>query len=215
MKVRSALVLASLAAAALVLAFQGGKSLFINGKRSAKPPIVRGSETYVPLSALKAAGAGVTVERNKISIQFTPPAGRDERPYVEGMIDEYVSNEAFRIKVSNIQPISNPFGTGGNGFSADIEVRNLLNKPETLHGAGIDGPRLIDSVGNSLDPTMTSFPGRNQLLEPGGSFTNTVKFGPTQPGMQVRNAAKIIFNFRPGGKPKAYKAIRISLIPIK
>ena len=212
MKRRVLLGLAVAASAAAVFALQGGRTLFINGKKSAKPPIVKGSETYIPLSSLKAAGAGVTVERNKISIQFTPPTGRDERPYVEGMIDEYVSNEAFRIKVSNIQPISNPFGTGGNGFSADIEVRNLLDKPETLHGAGLDGPRLIDSASNSLSPTSSSFPGRNQLLEPGGSFTNTLKFGPTQPGMQVRNAEKIIFNFRPFGKPKAYKAIRISLI---
>ena len=141
MKARSALVLASLAAAALVIALQGGKALFINGKKSAKAPIVKGAETYIPLSALKAAGAGVTVERSKISIQFAPPPGRDERTYVEGLIDEFVSNEAFRIKVTNIQPISNPFGTGGNGFSADIEVRNLLEKPETLHGAGLDGPR--------------------------------------------------------------------------
>lgn len=211
MKAKPALILATLATAALVLAFQGGKTLFINGKKSAKPPIVKGAETYIPLSALKAAGAGVTVERNKISVQFAPPAGRDERPYVEGMIDEYVSNEAFRVKVTNIQPISNPFGTGGDGFSADIEVRNLLNKSESLHGAGLDGPRLIDSAANSLSPTSSSFPGRNQFLEPGGSFTNTVKFGPTQPGMQVRNAEKIIFNFRPMGKPKAFKAIRIMI----
>jgi hypothetical protein len=198
---------------AIVMASQGGKSLFVNGRKSSMAPLVKGAETYIPLSALKAAGAGVTVEKTRISIQFLPPAGRNERDYVEGVLGEFVSNEAWRVKVTNLQPIENPFGVGGRGYSVDVEVRNLLPKAESMHGSGLDGPRLIDAAANSLNSAGSSFPGRYQKLEPGGSFTNTLKFGPTSPGVDVKEAAKIVFDFRPSGKPKTFGAIRIALIP--
>jgi hypothetical protein len=207
------LLLALTAGAAAAMAVQGGKALFVNGKKSSVAPIDKGKETFVPLSALKAGGASVTVEGSKITVQFGPMAGRDERPYIEGVLGDYVQNEAWKIKVANLQEIVNPFGTGGKGYTLDVEIRNLLSKSDSMHGSGLDGPRLIDVAGNSLAVTMGSFPGRNQVVEPGGSFTNTLKFGPTSAGVEVKAAEKVIFDFRAMGKAKAYKAIRIKLNP--
>jgi hypothetical protein len=207
------LVLGLAALAACALALQGARALYVNGKKSSKAPIVKAGETYVPLSSLKAAGAEVTVAKDRISIVFLPPAGRNERGYVEGLIGEFVSNEVWRIKFENVQEIVNPFGTGGKGYSVEMEVRNLASTVQTLHGTGLEGPRLIDSAGNSLSPADSSFPGRYQPLEPGGALRNTVKFGPTGPGVNVQAASKIVLTFRNVGKPKPYTAIRVQLQP--
>lgn len=73
------------------------RPLFVDGAKAQLLARADGEEVCIPSSALRAAGAGVTITEERVALQFVPLKGMEEQPYVEGIIGEYVSNERLRF----------------------------------------------------------------------------------------------------------------------
>lgn len=188
----------------------------MNGVKAQLPARVDGEEVYVPGSALKAAGAGVTVTDERVSLQFVPLKGMEEQEYVDGIIGEYVSNDEWRIKVVSIEQIPDPFNARGGrrGYAVTLEVRSLRSSPGSLHGTGYNGVQLLDEQQNRLSLADSSFTDRYTTVQPGGSFTNVLRFGNAQGGAQsFGEPSKLVIQFRSTGGRQVLKPIRINLRP--
>src|SRR5690349_14813795 len=75
------------------LAFLPFWALMINGKTVQTAPIQQSDEVYIPLSALKAAGAQVTMTDGKLSIRFLPvTGGANQIDAIEGDRSEWLFN---------------------------------------------------------------------------------------------------------------------------
>ncbi len=197
----------TLGAGALLLQ-SAEKPLFVNGMKSSVAARVEGEEIFVAASALKAAGAGVTVTEDRVSIQFVPLKGMEEQEYIDGVIGEYVSNERWRFKVHSVEPIPNPFTGRGPGVKLTLEVRYLGERPASLHGTGLDYLQVLDEGDRRMQ--AVAFDDRFKTIQPGGSFTVELKFGNAAEGFT--SAKKLIIQFRAFGGPKL-KPVRINLRP--
>lgn len=201
---------ASLAVAAVLLQ-SPERALFVNGSKAQLPARVEGEEVYIPGSALKAAGAGVTITEERVSLQFVPLKGMEEQQYIEGILGEYVSNEEWRFKVVSVEEIADPFTGRGKGLAVTLEVRNLRSTPASLHGTGYSAMQVLDEEQNRMSLADSSFTDRYSNVQPGGSFTNRLRFGNAAAGFG--EPAKLIIQFRDWGGRKALKPIRINLRP--
>ncbi|MER3412799.1 MAG: hypothetical protein C4341_00885 [Armatimonadota bacterium] len=201
---------AGLAAGAILLQ-SSERSLYVNGAKARLPARVEGEEVYIPGSALKAAGAGVMVSEERVSLQFVPLKGMEEQQYVDGIIGEYVSNEEWRFKVVSIHEIADPFTGRGKGLAVTLEVRNLRSDSASLLGTGLDIVQVLDARQNRMSLADSSFRDRYSRIQPGGSFTNVLRFGSAPAGFG--EPAKLIIQFRGSGGRKALKPIRINLRP--
>lgn len=192
----------------IAAAFLAPKALYVNGAKSTKPIIEQGGEVYIPVSALSAAGADVNVNATRVSVQFKPVKTKMEQEYVEGVLDEWVSNGVWRFRVSNVKPLAeNPIGTHGNGFSVDFEARTTSTKMVQLAYSGVLGVQLLDSDERRGAVTGNSFPGYMADIQPGGGFKNTLLIG-SDGGETLKDAAKLIIQF-----DKPLKSVRINLKP--
>ncbi|HVL40241.1 MAG TPA: hypothetical protein VM328_12700 [Fimbriimonadaceae bacterium] len=204
-------VASSLILLATAWAWQAVPSLFVNGKKSQKPPIVQGDETYVPLSALRSAGADVTVTDKNVSIQFIPPKGQGQLDAVEGVIGEFVANEVWRVKVHSVEQAPNPFFARGKGYKVTLEFRNITNRAESIHGSGAVVV-VVDDAGKTLNFADRSFD-RYNSVPPGGGIKSDVLFGDVaSPTAAVGEADKVLITFQNRGRTPP-KNIRIFLRP--
>lgn len=202
-----ALSLLGVAVTLVAFAALAPKALFVNGKKSAKTPIEQNGEIYIPASALSAAGADVAITPTRVSIQFKPVKTQNEQPYVEGVLGEWVTNGIWRIRVTNVTKIENPFGTGGTGFALDFEAKNTSSKMAQMAYSGVLGLQLLDSGDQRMANTSVSFKDYYSDIQPGGGFTNHIEFGADAPGgAEAKDAAKLIVQF-----DKPAKSIRIDL----
>lgn len=199
-------LLAGLALTAIAVAALAPKTLFVNGKKSAKTPIEQNGEVYIPASALSAAGADVAITGDRVSVQFKPVKTQNEQEYVEGVIGEWVSSGAWRIKVSNLEKIENPIGSGGDGWAIDFEAKNTSSKTVQMAYSGVAAVQIVDSEDHRFAPVSTSFDGYYADIQPGGSFKNRLLLGGDN--VTSKEAAKLIVQF---AKPD--KSIRINLKP--
>lgn len=193
-----------------VMALGGApKTLWVNGKKSAKPLLEQGGEVYVPVSALTAAGAEVVLGADRVSVQFVPVKTQNEQEYVEAIIGEWVGNGTWRFRVSNVAKIENPFGTGGQGFALDFEVRNAGSAMAQIAYGGVLSLQLLDTSDVRMAVTSDSFKSYYADMQPGGSAKDRLLFGfPDPGGAAVKEAAKLIIQFE-----KPLKSVRINLRP--
>jgi hypothetical protein len=193
-----------------LLAFQRAR-VFINGKET-QEVLVSGGKTYVSVGSLREAGAVVTVSGNRVDIQFEPMRGRLQGDMFEGRIGEWLSNGTWRVRVSKVEPISNPFGPGP-GFAVTVEFRNLTRQTISLNGTGFDGFQLLDDQGNKLSVAASGDYDRvyNSIVQADG-FTAVLRFGdPNNQLSEVGKPDKLLILFRPWGGQPALKGFRIFL----
>lgn len=152
MKLRWTLVLAGLAAgAAFALAQSGGLSILVNGKSVPGKSLVSKGQTYVPISALKAAGATVSTAGGKLSITFATPAagGANQVAAVEGGINDWLFNGIWRFRVTSVAPLEGD----RPGWKVGVELRNGTKLDNfALSGSGFDSLSLIMADGNAIKP---------------------------------------------------------------
>ncbi|MEX2242763.1 MAG: hypothetical protein WD716_02840 [Fimbriimonadaceae bacterium] len=211
MNKRAALVIAPVLCAVAISAHQTF-SLFVNGaKLGSADFVVANGKTYVSTDALAKAGAEVTKGAGQLSVQFVPNVGRMQADGVQGLIGEWVSNETWRIRVSELKEITNPFGRGP-GVSLKIEVRNLTPRSLSMHGSGIDQVQLFDSEGNQLAFADSSFSGRYTAIPQAGGFENVMRFGDTSNKLtKLGKPDKLLILFRNAGAGKPLPNFRIML----
>jgi hypothetical protein len=183
----------------------------ING-RETQDVLVSKNKVYVSVEALRKAGAVVSQSDNQIDIQFEPLRGQLQGDMFEGRIGEWLSNGTWRVRVSKVEPISNPFGPGP-GFAVTVEFRNLTRQTISLHGTGFDNFQLQDDQGNRLSVAAGGDYDRvyNSIVQ-GSGFTAVLRFGDRHNQLeQLGQPDKLLILFRPwGGKP-ALKGFRIFL----
>lgn len=192
---------------------QTQRALYVNGKKSTVAPIEQGGETYVPVSALKEAGADVTTTEDRVSIQFTAPRTQTQVDANEGVLGEFVANEGWRFKVTKVDGAINPFVGRGPGFKIAFEARNVSDKAQSLHGSGLDSIELVDKEGHLLTVSGNSFKDRYSSVPPAHSIWNDLVFGdPRGAATNLAAADKLLITFKPMGGKKL-KNIRIFLNP--
>lgn len=185
-------------------------SLVVNGKAVPDGVVTKNGKTYVSLAALKAAGAEVLTNESKITVNFSPPAGRNQVDAVEGKLGYWLENNLWRVKVSSVTAGDNPFGRGP-GMVAEVEFRNLSKKPMAPFASGMDKIQLIDDQGHVLNFSQQSFRQFFRDVAPGGSITETLRFGDQQGVIDSVGAGdKLMIFFRVSGGKKA-KDFRVFL----
>lgn len=163
----------------MVLPQQPQSGLTINGKASVTAPIRQNGEVYVPLSALKAAGAQVTTSENKLSIRFLPyEGGSNQADAVEGNANEWLFNGIWRVRAIKVEPMTDPFDGNKPGYAVTLEVRNGAKKAVSMFATGAQMPQLVDVDGTALKVDEGAWQTRAQMKEllPGGSLTATIPF---------------------------------------
>ena len=207
---KASLMLVSVGLVAIAVANLFAPSLVVNGKSVADGVMTKNGKTYVSLSALKAAGAEVLSTSSKITVNFSPPAGRNQVDAVEGKLGYWLENNLWRVKVNSVTTGDNPFGRGP-GMVAEVEFRNLSKKPIAPFASGMDKLQVIDDQGQVLSFQQQSFKQFFRDVAPGGSITETLKFGDQQAVINSVGAAdKLMIFFRVSGGKKA-KDFRVFL----
>jgi|YNPBryulayer2012_1023412.scaffolds.fasta_scaffold02394_3 hypothetical protein len=188
---------AALLAAGLVLG--NAVVVFVNGVRTTDVIVSKG-KVYISTDALKQAGAEVTKRPDGWSVQFIPVGGRMQADAVEGVEGEWVSNGTWRIRISNVQEVPNPFGSGP-GYAVRLEVRNLGRNPQSMHNTGLDNVQLLDSNNNIL--SVTDWNEKYNSIPPGGGFAVVLRFGdPRNQLDSLGRPTKVLVLFRNWGGTK-------------
>ena len=187
-----------LLAAALAL---GGAAavVFVNGVRTTDVIVSQG-KVYISTDALQRAGAEVTRRPDGWSVQFIPVGGRMQADAVEGVEEEWISNGTWRIRISNVQEIPNPFGRGP-GYAVRLEARNLSRGSATMHGTGFDKVQLLDSNNNTL--SVADWTEKYNSIPPGGGFAVILRFGDPRNQLEsLGRPTKVLVLFRSTGGKK-------------
>jgi hypothetical protein len=188
---------AALLAAGLVLG--NAVVVFVNGVRTTDVIVSKG-KVYISTDALKQAGAEVTKRPDGWSVQFIPVGGRMQADAVEGVEGEWVSNGAWRIRISNVQEVPNPFGSGP-GYAVRLEVRNLGRSSQSMHGTGFDNIQLLDSNNNIL--SVEDWNEKYNSIPPGGGFAVVLRFGDPRNQLEsLGRPTKVLVLFRNWGGTK-------------
>lgn len=185
----------ALAAAATLGGACGAAALWAQdtGVSAATPPVVtvringkpalstrdRDGEVYIPVSALKQAGAEVTQVGDTLTIRFQPAAAEqgDRR---EGRPGEWVSNGIWRVRVSEVRPFGGA-GASRSGVDLTVEVMNASGEARKV-APGLTSARLkcTDSAGTALAMGELAASGVDASLEqecpPGRQGTLTLRF---------------------------------------
>jgi hypothetical protein len=173
--------------------------VFVNGVR-ATDVIVSKGKVYISTDALKQAGAEVTKRPDGWSVQFIPVGGRMQADAVEGVEGEWVSNGTWRIRISNVQEVPNPFGSGP-GYAVRLEVRNLGRSSQSMHNTGLDNVQLLDSNNNIL--SVADWNEKYNSIPPGGGFAVVLRFGDPRNQLEsLGRPTKVLVLFRNWGGTK-------------
>ena len=173
--------------------------VFVNGVRTTDVIVSKG-KVYISTDALKQAGAEVTKRPDGWSVQFIPVGGRMQADAVEGVEGEWVSNGTWRIRISNVQEVPNPFGSGP-GYAVRLEVRNLGRNPQSMHNSGLDNVQLLDSNDNIL--SVADWNQKYNSIPPGGGFAVVLRFGdPNNQLDSLGRPTKVLVLFRNWGGTK-------------
>ncbi len=123
--------------------------LIINGKSvPGKTATVEG-QTYVPLSALKAAGATADTKGDTLTINFPSAGGANQATALEGNINDWLFNGIWRFRVTGVRANDD----GRPGWKVHVELRNGTKIDNlALDGSGFDSLRLIMADSNSISP---------------------------------------------------------------
>ncbi len=201
--------LGALAVLGVLFAFQRAR-VFINGKETVDV-VVSNNKTYVSIAALRDAGALVSQSGGRIEIQFEPVRGRMQGDMIEGRIGEWLSNGTWRVRVTKVEPIGNPFGRGP-GYAATVEFRNLTQNTISLYGSGLGSIQLLDDAGRQLSLASSKFSQQYSSIVRADGFIARLEFGDANNQLtEVGQPDKLLIQFRStAGKPPL-KGFRIFL----
>lgn len=176
---------------------QNALFLFINGKLSKLSPITQDNETYVPVSALKAAGAEVSTSGAEVRIRFEPvKGGTYQTDAVEGRKNEWVFNGIWRVRILDIQPIVDQFNPQRPGWGVTFEFANGSKKAASQFVTGVKYPDLFDTDENKLTIDENDWQTGSWFKElpPGGQVKHTAKFyyPSGTPSNAVRQPGKVL-----------------------
>ena len=171
---------------------QTGLKLSVDGKSSSVSAIVVGGQTYVPLSALTAAGAVATTTSSSLSLTLpggkiaAAPAsngkgGANQLAALEGCVGETLFNGVWRFKVTGLSAAT---VEGVPGYLVAVEMRNGTPRPQSVYGSGLsnvsDAYTLAAADGNTgiwrTNYTLNDFADRS--VPQAGMYTYTFKFWP-------------------------------------
>lgn len=154
-------------------------SFLVNGKSSPLAPIEHNGELYIPVSALKAAGAQVSMQGHEVHIQFLPyQGGANQMEGVEGPANTWLNNGVWRTRVLKVEPTVDPFDANKPGYNVTLEMRNASTKAVSPFITGVEYPQLFDSGEVALKVDEGAWQTRLQMKEmlQGGGITATIPF---------------------------------------
>lgn len=103
----------------IALAIYNGETLKINGKNVAGTVHTIDGKAYVPVAALKAAGAKINSANGVMTIDFPVMGGANQQAGVEGKVGDWLFNGIWRFKVVAVSKQAE-----GSGWKVDVEIRN-------------------------------------------------------------------------------------------
>lgn len=182
---------------------ESGPRLVINGAGVPGTTVSVGGKTYVPLDALRAAGARISSAGGVLSITLGPPAGgANPLAATQGCLGQTLFNGVWRLKVSELQLLSDD---NNPRWAINVEVRNGANKTLQPVFAGLradedhvhlilpDGTPAQMNVGDTLAGQKLSF----ASLPPGGVWRGQLSFHDQNGADPARRPNKLLFEVRP------------------
>lgn len=137
------------AVVALAIGQAASFALNINGKAVAGKTMVSKGETYVPLSALKAAGVTATVKAGTLHLGLNGDGGANQVKALEGGVGDWLFNGIWRFKVVSVSPNDD----GRPGWKVEVELRNGTKLDAIqLGGTGFESLMLVMADGNAIKP---------------------------------------------------------------
>jgi hypothetical protein len=121
----------------IALAASSAYKITLNGQVSSLTTATVGGKTYIPLEVLEKLGVPYSIKGNSLSIGTVDTGGANERPSLEGCMNEYLFNGVWRIKATKLEPISKDTNTLGWGLT--LEFRNGSKTTLGATDAGISG----------------------------------------------------------------------------
>jgi hypothetical protein len=132
----------SLLLSGLAVAAPAPLKILLNGQPTALSTATVGGQLYLPLEALKKLGVPYTVQNGNLSLNSVSRAGSsaggaNERPSLEGCLNEPLFNGVWRVRVSKLVRISKDESTPGWGLT--LELRNGSRVTLSATDAGVSG----------------------------------------------------------------------------
>lgn len=123
---------------AIAYAAQNAYKLVINGKAASGTAIVVNGQTYVPLSALKAAGVQSDLASGTLSLTLPGAAqaagGANQLSALQGCVGETLFNGIWRVRATKLEPIDM---NGQKGYGVTVEWRNATRQSLTLSATNV------------------------------------------------------------------------------
>lgn len=140
-------VAATATIAVTAFAFQSATKIVINGKPVAGTPKTIDKQNYVPVSALKAAGATVNIANGTMTINFPQTGGATQMVALEGGMNEWLFNGIWRFRVDSVKPMDGD----RPGWLISTELRNGTTAQNiALDGTGFQSVELVMDDQNIL-----------------------------------------------------------------
>lgn len=201
MKFRPLLCFSALGLALTTLALaqlSADNKIVVNGKAVAGHAKMIGDQLYVPASALKAAGATVSVTDTKVSINWTAAGGANQTNALEGGIGDSLFDGVWRFKVESVEAFKED---DRSGWKVKVELRNGSKFDNlSLSGSGFDSLQLYMDDGNPL-----SVYNINDFITPGliqgAPLSVTLVFYDEVGG---RKPDRLILKIAPNAETKSY-----------
>jgi len=131
---------------ALILAQTGNLSISINGKSVPGKTLSSKGQTYVPVSALRAAGIMTSIKNGTLLITYGAAGGANQITALEGGLNEWLFNGIWRFRVTSITPT-----TDRPGWKLAAELRNGTKLDNVaLGGTGFESITLVMADGNPV-----------------------------------------------------------------
>jgi len=134
---------------ATAVAIQAGLKLTINGKLVPGEPITVKGQTYIPVSAIKAAGGTIESKEGIMSISFQVAGGANQVAALEGKVGDWLFNGIWRLRVIGVSNFDN----GRPGWEVEVELRNGTKLDQiALGGTGYSSMSLVMADGTAITP---------------------------------------------------------------
>lgn len=182
-----------------------------------QPAITVNGVIYVPLEALTQAGVSATISSDSLSLSLvsSQAGGANQRDSLEGCMDETLFNGIWRIKVTDLVPITRDPGSviETPGWGLTVELRNgalgtLMPVDTGVDGTG-QGVQLAFADAqtlnvDNLDVQKLTF----ASLPQGGVVTHQLKFWYTYDTDRatIQQPVKFLFQINPEGFEDAIRS---------
>jgi hypothetical protein len=177
---------------------QTAYSLIINGKPSTAQAIVVKGKTYIPLDALKSAGAQTQLTGTMLSLTLpggggssnanganNGAGGANQQKGVEGKAGEWLFNGFWRFRVISMEKLTDPEHLG---WKVKVEIRNGTKENNIAPSStNIEGMEIALEDGQTIRPfggDMLAF--NDTILAQGAGNTQTIPFETTNTSKPLR-----------------------------